>query len=110
MKKSIKNTKGARAALRAEAKIKHEMFLRKLAVQEISKGGKIFSVVFEKKDGSIRKMTCRTEVAKYTHGGVRSTAHKPNIVGVYDLQAKGYRSFDVNRLKSITGRGKTIDF
>ena len=63
--------------------------------------GQIFTATFIKKNGDTRIMNCRKGVAKHTQGG--SLAFNPKekgLIGVYDLQAKGYRF--INR-KTLTG-------
>ena len=78
-------------------------------------GGKIFSVKFIKKDGSIREMVCRTGVKKNTVGG--SLAFDPierNLLPVFDLNAakkegdKGYRMISLDKIIEITIAGDTI--
>ncbi|MDB4311824.1 hypothetical protein N9937_00175 [bacterium] len=96
----------------AQAKANKEM------IELAGSNGKIFTIAFEKKDGSVRKMNARLNVAKYTSGGVRSTAGNPNIMGVYDMKLrkeltveegkKAYRSLDLNRVISINGRGLSM--
>lgn len=63
--------------------------------------GKIYSVVFVKKDGTVRNMVCRNEVTKGTHGGVAGHAHKEELYTVYDVQAKGFRCVNLTTVKSI---------
>jgi cystathionine beta-lyase/cystathionine gamma-synthase len=87
----------------------------KEAIEFAGSKGKIFTVTFKKKDGSVREMNARLHVAKYTSGGTRSTAGNPNIMGLYDMklrkeltEAEGkraYRSLDLNRVISVNGRG-----
>jgi hypothetical protein len=69
--------------------------------------GKIFSVEFIKKDGTHRKMVCRTGVHKHTKGG--ELAFDPiqkNLVSVWDMQANGYRFIPVDRVLSIKLAGE----
>lgn len=73
-------------------------------------GGKFFTVTFIKQDKTLRKMVCRKGVHKFTKGGVSTTAHKENLVTVYDTQAKGYRSVNLDTVKSITAGGLTYEF
>jgi hypothetical protein len=69
-------------------------------------GSKIFSVEFTKKDGSLRKMTCRLGVKKYLKGGeLGYDAEALNYLTVFDLQSEEYRTINVNTLKSITFEG-----
>ena len=65
--------------------------------------GRFFSVTFEKKDGSLRKMVCRTGVKKRLKGG--TLKHNPAEFGhaiVYDVQKKGYRTINMNTVKDIS--------
>lgn len=66
--------------------------------------GKFFTVEFVKKDGSIRKMNCRTGVTRHLRareGVGSSTAHIEKYVTVYDVHAKGYRTINVDQLRSF---------
>lgn len=69
------------------------------------KNGQIFSVTFRKKDNSIRTLVGRKGVKKHLRGGESKIKKHENLVSVYDLQAKGYRSFDVNRVISLRAGG-----
>jgi hypothetical protein len=60
--------------------------------------GKIFTVKFEKADGSMRTMNCRIGVGKYVKG-TGKPHNNPETITVYDLQAKDYRSFNINRVQ-----------
>ena len=80
------------------------------AIIDTIDNGQIFSVVFEKKDGSLRHMNCRKGVKKYLKGGeatYNGKAGDKNNVGVYDLVTGGYRSFNLDRLKEIRVAGHT---
>ena len=61
--------------------------------------GKFFKVLFVKKDGSLREMTCRLGVKKDLRGGKSTTEHLDNIVTVYDVLAKGYRNINLDTVK-----------
>lgn len=61
--------------------------------------GKFFKVLFVKKDGSLREMTCRLGVKKDLRGGKSTTEHLDNIVTVYDVFAKGYRNINLDTVK-----------
>ena len=70
--------------------------------------GKIFTVVFIKKDGTERNMNCRLGVKKYLRGGtLRFDAKEMGYIPVYDIQAKGYRMVNSNTIKEIKIGGKT---
>ena len=65
--------------------------------------GKFFVVSFLKRNGELRKMTCRTGVKKGLKGndGVGALRAKPsntNLVNVFEMQVDGYRSFDLERV------------
>lgn len=56
--------------------------------------GKFFKVEFFKKDGSLRKMVCRTKVTKYIKGtGNAKSAIQRKLITVFDVQKKEYRCF-----------------
>lgn len=66
---------------------------------------KLFSVVFVKKDGSERHMTCRRGVQSRSRG-VQDGNDKP-YAPAYNFSEKGLVSvFDVNKEKEITGEDK----
>ena len=56
--------------------------------------GKFFTVNFVKKDGSVRKMLARTGVKKGLVGAGRVRPLANNLVCVWDVQSKGYRTIN----------------
>ncbi len=73
-------------------------------------GSKIFAVVFQKKDGTLREMVCRLGVTKHLKGGEKKyDTDALNYLTVYDMQAEGYRTINVNTLKKIKVDGVTYD-
>ena len=74
-----------------------------------STNGHVFGAKFVKKTGGERVMNCRIGVTSKLKGGVSTTAHKPNLVTVYDMVNKGYRSINLDTLKSLTIDGKTYN-
>jgi len=74
-----------------------------------SSNGRIFTAQMTKKTGEERVMNCRIGVTSKLKGGVSTTAHKPNLVTVYDMVNKGYRSINLDTLKSLTIDGKTYN-
>lgn len=56
--------------------------------------GKFFTVRFIKKDGSVRKMLARTGVKKGLVGVGRIKPIAENLVCVYDVVNKGYRTIN----------------
>jgi hypothetical protein len=66
----------------------------------------IVHVVFTKKDGTERKMNCTLKESmlpeqpvKVTESAKREVSKK--TIAVYDLEAKGWRSFALDSVKSI---------
>ena len=67
-------------------------------------GGKFFTVVFTKKDGSIRRMNCRTGVRRHLKGGGVPDGHvstRKDMLVVYDVKAKGYRCLARDSIRAI---------
>lgn len=69
--------------------------------------GKTFTVEFTKKNGEARTMNCRIGVTKHLRGGESTTAHKPNLITVYDMKTGGYRCINLDTLNSFKFAGKT---
>lgn len=72
--------------------------------------GKFFTVVVRKKDGTLRKMNCRTDVKKYLQGG--QLAYDPSKVlnvPVYDNDAKGYRTVKCSSIQTMSLSGSTYE-
>jgi hypothetical protein len=72
-----------------------------------SQSGKIYSVVFEKRTtGLDRKMVCRSGVSSHTNGGeLRYNPRNHNLLNVFDMQSKGYRSINLEGLKKLKASG-----
>lgn len=73
--------------------------------------GKIFTVSFRKKDGSIREMNCRLGVKKHLRSKkpmASTTSHIEKYVTVYDMQAKGYRTVNLSTLKKFKCGDKEV--
>lgn len=63
--------------------------------------GKFLTVVFYKKDGSIRSMNCRLGVTKHLKGG-ECTLDRSKFLIVYDMLKKGYRAIDKDSIISVS--------
>lgn len=73
-------------------------------------GSRIFSVIFKKKDGTLRKMTCRFGVTKHLKGGeLTYSPEARNYLVVFDMEANGYRTINLNTLHQIVFDGITYD-
>jgi hypothetical protein len=70
--------------------------------------GKIFSVRFIKKDGTVRFMKCRTGViAKLKGGELKYDATAKGLKVVFDLTCNAYRMINENSVYELTIKGKT---
>jgi hypothetical protein len=70
--------------------------------------GKIFTVWFVKKNGEIRKMTCRLGVQWHSDSG-RSRSWDPLARGyltVYDMVKRDYRMVNLQTTIALKGRGE----
>jgi hypothetical protein len=68
----------------------------------LNSNGKIMTVKFIKKDGSLRVMNCRLGVTKHLKGGT-STLNPDKFITVYDLKSEGYRAIDKDTILEVTG-------
>lgn len=75
-----------------------------------TKNGQFFTVVFTKKNGEMRKMNCRRSVTKYLKGGKSTTNHKENLMTVFDMVKKQYRSINLETVKSLAVSGQVFEF
>lgn len=69
-----------------------------------------FSVSFVKANGEVREMNCRLGVTKHLRGGDSTTAHKPNILTVFEMTKQQYRNINTNTLLSLKAGGKMYTF
>jgi len=68
--------------------------------------GGFFSVLFEKKDKSFRKMNCRLGVKKYLKSnGSSTTSHIPKYITVYDMTKRSYRNINLETIQKIKFNG-----
>lgn len=73
-----------------------------LADKILSSKGKIITVEFIKKDGSLRIMNCRLGVTKHLKGGT-STLDAEKFITVYDLKSEGYRAIAKDSIINVKG-------
>lgn len=71
--------------------------------------GKVFTVDFTKKDGTMRTMNARLGVTKHLRGGESTTKDYSNLVTVFDMQKKAYRNINTDTVKRITFGGETYE-
>lgn len=79
-------------------------------------GSSIFTAVFTKKDGTLRVMNCRLGVKQYVvDSNPIATAKRNdtltanNMLVVFDMKIRQYRTLNLNTVKSITAFGITIN-
>jgi len=77
---------------------------------KLASDGKIFQVEFIKRTtGELRKMRCRLGVKKYLKGGVKKYASKDKqLLTVFDMDAKGYRSIPVEGIRLLKVGGQSF--
>ena len=72
--------------------------------------GKIFTVSFVKKDGTLRKMNCRLGVTKHLKGGELAFDPKEyDLIPVFDLQKNAYRMINVDTLVEVSVNGESFE-
>lgn len=67
--------------------------MNKLDFIILNSEGRFISVVFVKKDGTLRKLTGRLGVTKHLKGG-QSTLNPEQYITIYDVENKGYRAIN----------------
>lgn len=69
--------------------------------------GKFFACEFLRKDGSLRKMSCRTGVKKHLKGGKNNSQKDSNgLIVVWDREVEQYRTLNLETVISINMRGE----
>lgn len=66
--------------------------------------GRIFSVVFIKKDGTGRRMVARLGVTKYLKGG-SATLDREQYIIAFDMVKKSYRAINRDTIVSVEAMG-----
>lgn len=69
--------------------------------------GKFLTVVFVKKDGSVRTLNGRTGVTKHLKHGTSTVDHDRYLV-LFDMVKKGYRCVNRSTIMSVTCGGLTV--
>lgn len=74
--------------------------------------GSIFNVTFTKRTtGELRSMTCRRGVTKGLKDGKKGFSDRSkDLLTVWDMQARGYRSIPVDAIQSLKVNGQTFSF
>ena len=75
-------------------------------LEENRKPNTIFNVVFLKKSGEIRRMSCLFGVKKYLRGGkLKFNPLEKGYLVVLDTKKKAYRMINLNTISNITSKG-----
>lgn len=80
---------------------------RELANIVAESNGKIVTVTFTKKDGTLRVMTCRLGVTKHLKGG-ESTLDADQYITAFDFASKGYRAINKDTIISVKASGEVF--
>lgn len=83
----------------------HSKAIHRLDLMLVQSDGRFVSVVFVKKDGSMRKLTGRLGVTKHLKGG-QSTLNPEQYVTIYDVENKGYRAVNRNTIQELHINGE----
>jgi len=77
-------------------------------LKKLVSDGKIFHIEFIKRTtGELRKMRCRLGVTKHLKGGDKKYSPKAKqLLTVFDMESKGYRSIPVEGICSLTVGGQ----
>ena len=82
---------------------------RAVTFLENETGGRIFSVYFRKKDGTMREMVCRRGVRKHLRGGDLQYDPKTRLLlTVFDVSKREYRTVNMASLVSFKVSGETF--
>ena len=78
-------------------------------IMKATTGGQFFTVHFRKKDGTIRKMTCRRGVKSHLKGGkLNWNPANFNMVTVFDTEKGAYRTINANTATYLATAKKTF--
>ena len=70
------------------------------------KSGCIFSITFEKADGTVKTINARLGVRKHLNGkGMRYVPENYNLMVLWSMTDKGYRAVKRDKIKSIKSNG-----
>ena len=72
--------------------------------------GRIFSAIFIKKDGTIRRMKCRLSVKKGITGkGMAYNPIKRGLLPVFDMDKNAFRMININTLTALKVNGEKYE-
>lgn len=71
-------------------------------------GNRFFTVLFLKKDGTERVITCRLNVKKHSNGGEQTANPQQYMVG-WETNAKQYRNINIETIQWVRCRGVKLN-
>jgi len=72
--------------------------------------GKIFTAIFIKKNGDVRRMICRTSVSKGVTGkGMSYDPKSRGLVPVFDMKEQSFKMININTMSNINVGGVRYD-
>lgn len=71
-------------------------------IKQAKEQSHFYSAKYLKANGELREAVAHPNVQKFLKGGVATYNSNPDNVGYYDLNAKGYRCFNINRVLELT--------
>ena len=76
----------------------------------VGDNGKLFSVTFTKKDGTVRSLVARLGVkSQLTGRGLLYTPESRNNVIVFSMKDRAYRTINVDRLLRVKAFGEVVE-
>lgn len=88
--------------LTREELLKEFSIMEKRDILKKKLGSKFFTVVFTKKDGTLRKLNGRLGVTKHLRGGDKGYSDADfNALTVFDVQANGYRTVKLDKVSKL---------
>ena len=82
--------------------------MNKAKIKKLVKN-RFFTVTFTKKNGELRTMNARLGVTKHLKGGTKKY-DKQNLLTVFDVTKKAYRTVNVDAIKELKAGGKVLRF
>ncbi len=94
------------------APVKTSICLNRTNLKNLVSNGAIFNVKFVKRTtGELRSMTCRLGVQKHLKDGKKGFSDTAkDLLTVFDMSAKGYRSIPMDGIQSLSVNGQSFSF
>lgn len=73
-----------------------------------SQGSRMFSVLFRKQNGKLRRLNTRRGVRCHLAGGRSTIKDSKHLMTAYDLQKHSWRCFNIERVVEIRAQGGRV--